>query len=300
MISPGVGGAAAGGAATGAPLPCRRLDHAFWALLRSGHPEPALAVTVLVTALAAAAGRSPTGCLLVASAVLTGQFSVGWCNDRIDLARDTAAGRRDKPLAAGTLPPRTVTIAASGALVLCVPLSLANGAAAGACHLIGVAAAWSYDLGVKRTVASWLPYAVGFGLLPAFVTLGLPGRALPPAWLVAAGALLGVGAHFTNVLPDIEADLATGVRGLPQRLGRRRARLLAPVPLLAACALLVLGPPGEVAPGGWIALVITGALSVAVVGPVGADGRSRRPFLATLAMAGIAVALLLLRGSALA
>ncbi len=268
------------------------------ALARACHPEPTLVVTALITALAAAAGRGPAGCLLVAAAVLAGQLSVGWSNDRVDLARDVAAGRRDKPLVAGVLRPRTVALAAGGALALCVPLSLANGLPAGAAHLVGVAAAWSYNLGVKRTVLSWLPYALGFGLLPAFVTLGLPGHPWPQPWSVASGALLGVGAHLANVLPDIDADLRAGVHGLPQRLGRRRTRALAPVPLLVACALLVFGPPGPAGRSGWAALAVTGVLAVAVILPGGAGPESRRPFLATLATAVTAVALLLLRGAA--
>ena len=36
-----------------------------------------------------------------------------------------------------------------------------------------------------------------------------------------AGALLGVGAHLVNALPDLADDEATGVRGLPHRLGPR-------------------------------------------------------------------------------
>jgi hypothetical protein len=51
---------------------------------------------------------------------------------------------------------------------------------------------------------------------------------------------------------------------------------------------------------GWAALAVTGALGVATVVPVGADGHSRRPFLATLALAATAVALLLLHGATLA
>ncbi|GAA1256471.1 hypothetical protein GCM10009665_53670 [Kitasatospora nipponensis] len=291
------------------PTPRRPLRSAL-GLLRACHLPPTLAVTALVTALAGGSGRDAAGCLLVAAAVLTGQLSVGWCNDRVDLARDRAAGRRDKPLVTGLLAPRTVSVAAGCALALCVPLSLAGGAAAGAAHLTGVAAAWGYDLGVKRTLASWLPYALGFGLLPAFVTLGLPGRPWPPIWSLAAGALLGVGAHLTNVLPDIDADLAAGVRGLPQRLGRRRTRALAPLPLLAACALLVFGPPGPVGPADWAALAVTAALALATVlpstappstAPPAAGGwRGRLPFLTTLALAATCVTLLLLHGAALA
>ncbi|HXV93659.1 MAG TPA: hypothetical protein VD813_10205, partial [Pseudonocardia sp.] len=51
------------------------------ALARSCHPEPTVAVTLMVTALAVTTGRDTLGVLLVATAVLTGQLSIGWLND---------------------------------------------------------------------------------------------------------------------------------------------------------------------------------------------------------------------------
>ncbi|MFI0897523.1 UbiA family prenyltransferase [Streptomyces sp. NPDC020983] len=276
--------------------------------MRASHPEACAVVTALATVLAAASGGSTAHCVLLGAAVLSGQLSVGWCNDAVDAARDTAAARHDKPVAAGAVDRGAIAAAAGLALAACVPLSLAMGVLAGSAHLAGVAAAWAYNLGVKRTAASWLPYALAFGLLPAFVTLGLPGHPWPPAWALAAGALLGVGAHVTNVLPDIDADLAAGVRGLPQRLGRRRCRVLGPLPLFAASAVLVFGPPGPAGPAGWAALTLTGVLAAAttaVAVPVavpaqGAPTGSRLPFLTTLALAVTAVALLVLHGGSLA
>ncbi|WP_308288447.1 UbiA family prenyltransferase [Streptomyces macrolidinus] len=300
---PGTGAPAAGRHDVPVPPPeeaePRRSASSTAGLARASHPEPAVTVTALATALAATSGRGPTGCALVAAAVLTGQLSVGWSNDWIDRARDAAADRRDKPLVAGASRPRAVAVAAGWALGLCVPLSLASGPAAGAAHLTCVAAAWAYNLGVKRTVLSWLPYAVAFGLLPAFVTLGLPGRPWPPVWAVTAGALLGVGAHLTNVLPDIDADLAAGVRGLPQRLGRCRTRYLAPVPLFAASTVLVFGPPERSAISNTATLTVTGALAVTTALLPDKGPRGRIPFLTTLALAVTAVSLLLVRGRAL-
>ncbi|WP_328564842.1 UbiA family prenyltransferase [Streptomyces coelicoflavus] len=272
-----------------------RTTHRVPALLRSCHPEPAVAVTVFTTALAVAAGRGPAGSAAVAAAVLAGQLSVGWCNDAVDAQRDTACGRRDKPVATGDLPPRAVAVAAGAALGLCVPLSLLSGAAAGAAHLGGmVAAGWAYNLRLKHTLLSPLPYAVGFGSLPAFVTLGLPSPSWPAWWAVVAGALLGVGAHLVNVLPDIEDDLATGVRGLPQRLGRPACRRLAPLLMLAAVGALVAGPPGPVGATGWALTAAAG--TVAVLGTASSSKRSRRPFRAAIVVAGMAVAQVLLRG----
>ncbi|MEU1628915.1 UbiA family prenyltransferase [Streptomyces sp. NPDC020096] len=272
----------------------------FLGLFRASHPAPAMVVTVLATALTALSGRDAMGCALAGLAVLSGQLSVGWCNDRVDLRRDIAAGRTDKPLVTGDVHPVAVSVAAGVALAVCVPLSLGYGLLAGATHLVGVAAAWSYNLGVKGTVASWLPYAIGFGLLPAAVTLGLPGRPWPAAWVVLAGALLGVGAHAANVLPDIEADTTAGVRGLPQRLGRGRTKVLACCALFSASMVLVFGPPGRVGAAGWAALALTASLSGYAVAAPGTGARSRTPFLAALAIAMVDVALLLLRGATLA
>jgi 4-hydroxybenzoate polyprenyltransferase len=255
------------------------------------HPGPTLVVTSLVTALAVAGGRDAAGCGLVAGAVLTGQLSIGWCNDAVDAARDAAAGRTGKPVVAGLVSVRAVWAAAVVALALCVPLSFGSGPAAGAAHLIGVGAAWAYNLKVKATTLSWLPYAIGFGVLPAFVAFGLPGRPWPAWWAVAAAALLGCGAHLANVLPDIAGDLATGVRGWPQRLGPARARGLTPVPLLAASALLVFGPPGPSEAAAWAGLVVVAVISAA--GPLLGGRWPWVPFVAAVAAAAVDVALLL-------
>jgi 4-hydroxybenzoate polyprenyltransferase len=263
-------------------------------LVLACHPGPVVAVTVLVTVLAAAVGRDAAGCALVAAAVLTGQLSIGWCNDAVDADRDTALGRTGKPIAAGTVSARAVWIAAFAALALCVPLSLANGLTAGAVHVVGVGAAWAYDLALKATPLSWLPYAVGFGALPPFVTLGLPGSPWPAWWAVLAAALLGCGAHLANVLPDIAGDLATGVRGWPQRLGAARARALIPVPLIAASALLVFGPPGPPGVVGWAALAAVAVLGAA--GPLLGRRSPRIPFMAAVVVAAVDVALLLGHG----
>ena len=270
------------------------------ALLLSCHPAPALAVTVIATLLAVAAGASAGTVGLVAVAFGAGQLSIGWSNDWVDAARDVAVGRTDKPVATGSVSRTAVGAAAVLAAAASVPLSLALGLAAGLAHLVGVASGWAYNLGLKSTAWSWLPYAVTFGLLPAVVTLALPGAPLPPSWAVAAGALLGVGAHLVNVLPDLEDDAATGVRGLPHRLGRRASSLLAPAVLTAASLLVVLGPTGSPRFAGWAALALVVALGCVAAGSATTSGRRRLPLLATAAVAVVDVVLLLSSGSALA
>lgn len=267
-------------------------------LARACHPGPTVAVTALVTALVAASGRDAAGCVLAAAAVLTGQLSVGWCNDAVDAGRDAAAGRSGKPIVAGLVSARAVRAAAVAALVVCVPLSLACGLTAGVAHLVGVAAAWAYNLGLKGTALSWLPYAVGFGMVPAFVAAQQPGGPWPAWWAVAAGALLGCAAHLANVLPDIAGDMATGVRGWPQRIGAERVRALMPLPLVAASLLLVVAPPGPAGAAGWAGLA---AVAVCAAAGVLLGGRSPRvPFAAAIAAAGVDIALLLANGTGIA
>lgn len=260
------------------------------------HPGPALAVTALACALALGSGLGGPRSALVTAAVLTGQLSVGWCNDAYDARRDADAGRRWKPAADGTVEARAVWAAAAVAVALCVPLSLACGALAGTVHLAAVTAAWLYNLRLKATALSWLPYVAGFGALPAAVALSLPGGPWPRWWTVTAGALLGLAAHLADTLPDITEDRAAGIRGLPHRLGERGTRLLLPAPLLGATAVLAFGPPGPVDAGGAAALVLAGAAALA--GP--APGRRwRKAALAgAVAVAAVDLALLLARGAA--
>ncbi|MEV5444507.1 UbiA family prenyltransferase [Streptomyces sp. NPDC052644] len=291
---PGIAPAPSAPAPPGAAWAARSAYRMVTGLARACHPLPTAAVTLFATALAAAAGQDLVGVLPVAAAVLAGQLSVGWCNDAVDARRDRAARRRDKPVVSGVVSEGAVRAASLAALALCVPLSLACGAAVGAVHLLAVAAAWAYDLGLKGTALSWLPYAVGFAALPAFVVLGLPGGPAPPWWLPVAGALLGVGAHLGNALPDIAADRATGVHGWPQRLGPRRTRLLTPLPLVLASAVIAAGSPDALGAAG-----LTVAALTAAAGTAYGRHRPRVPFMAAIAVAGLDVAMLVWRGAAL-
>jgi 4-hydroxybenzoate polyprenyltransferase len=253
---------------------------AVLSLVSTAHPGPALAVTVLAGLLGVAGGLSATDVVLVVLAVGTGQLSIGWSNDLIDRRRDETVGRADKPLATGAASPRVVTVACAVALVATVPLSLVTSAL----HLVVVAGGWAYNLGLKATALSWLPYAVAFAALPAYVVR--VGGDPVEAWVPVAGGLLGVGAHFLNVIPDLADDAATGVRGLPHRLGARGSQLTAAVLLLAAAVVVALGA-GLAAPVTVVVLVAAVALAGVAVTTQG-----RTPFRAAVAMALVDVVVL--------
>lgn len=246
-------------------------------LVASAHAGPALAVTVLTALLASAQGLPPGQAVTVVLAVLAGQLSIGWGNDLLDADRDRRSGRDDKPVAAGVVSRASVTVACTLAVVACVGLSLLCGLLAGLVHLVCVAAGWSYNLGLKATAWSWAPYAVAFGGLTGFVALA--GDARPPWWWPVGAALLGVGAHLLNVLPDLADDAATGVHGLPHRLGARRiAPVAAAVLVLATLVVLAGGSPP-------LGLALVAAGLVLALGAVVVLGRGRTPFLAAIAIA---------------
>lgn len=269
----------------------RRILGLASALARASHAGPTAAVSLFAFAYALGVGADLPLAALVLAAVMSGQLSVGWSNDWIDAGRDLAVGRTDKPVVTGNVSPSALRAAALLAAAACVALSLALGVASAAVHLVAVASAWAYNARLKSTVWSWAPYALSFGLLPSVATLALPEPVVAPAWTTAAAALLGVGAHLANVLPDLADDAATGVVGLPHRLGRRATSLVSVALLLVATTIVALASsvPAAVAVP---AVVVAVALAVSGAWVALTRPTSRWPFVAAILVAGLTVVLL--------
>ncbi|HEX2025590.1 MAG TPA: UbiA family prenyltransferase [Actinomycetota bacterium] len=255
------------------------------AALRATHPLPAAAVTGLVTLVTAVRGADAATIGWVAAATAAGQASVGWSNDYLDRHLDAAAGRLDKPLVAGEVPAGTIVALALVALPLSVALSFPVGLAPAVLMLAAVASAWSYNAGLKSTVLSWAPYAVSFGLAPAYIWRATGDR--PPAWLLVGGALIGVAAHLLNVIPDLDRDRTT--RGLPHRLGLGGSLLLACAILIAALVLVLVA--GRIGPWSWPAALLAGLL-IAAVAWSGLSGRTHLSFRLAIASAAAIVLVL--------
>ncbi|BDZ46593.1 UbiA family prenyltransferase [Naasia aerilata] len=267
------------------------------ALVLSSHPVPAAAVTAVAFTLAIATGLEPWRVGVVTLAFAANQLSIGWSNDWIDADRDRASGRRDKPVARGDVGIPTVRAAAVVAAVVAVLLGFLLGPAAGLVHLVFVASAWAYNAGLKSTILSVLPYVVSFGLLPAVVTLAAPEPRFATWWALLAGALLGVAAHFTNVLPDLDDDSKTGVRGLPHRLGLRGAGISAFGALALGAVVVAVGTGGPFAVVGCVLVLLVAVAGCALV----LRGRiSRRLFVLVLVAALVLVAMLAAGGASLA
>jgi 4-hydroxybenzoate polyprenyltransferase len=212
--------------------------HALWMLI---HPFP-VAMTVLAAMLFAGIAvrpALPAGPLaLLFCSVLLSQIAIASLNDYCDRRLD-AATKPWKPLPAGLIP-------AGVALVLplvSVPLALLCAALLGPVTLlaavVGTAAGLAYDMWLKRTAWSALPFVVAFPVLPiwAWTAVAPAEPRLLEAYVVGAPLVLGL--HLADTLPDLEGDRAHGVRGLAHRLGRTHTWRVMWLAFLATPALLL-------------------------------------------------------------
>ena len=198
--------------------------------------------TVLVTSVGFLLARTQFGAInsiLIAKAIFAGQCVVGWSNDLVDYPLDRAAVRARKPLVAGELSPRDLQCAIPIALLLAGVLSFTGplGLKGGLVHALGVLSATIYNLKAKRTILSFLPYLISFGAMPWAIFLAA-GK-VPSIWLTLGFAIFASAFHFLNVLKDLEWDLAQGVNGLPQRLGRSGSLIVALTLISLGIALVI-------------------------------------------------------------
>ena len=225
------------------------------ALWGSTHPGPTLVVTALALALGIAVGLEPWRLALLTLSVFAGQVSIGLSNDAIDAPRDRIVGRTDKPIARGDVTERLAWVCALGAVVAALVLAAPLGFGMLAAHAVFLASAWAYNAGLKATVFSIVPFLVSFGIFPSLATLALPDPRVAAGWGWIAGAALGAAVHLTNVLPDLEDDKRTGVRGLPHRIGARASAVVAAIGIIVGAVAVLIGASGgvlaEVPPVAW-------------------------------------------------
>lgn len=120
-----------------------------------------------------------------------------------------------------------------------------------------LAVGWAYNLGMKSNWSSALAYAIGFGMLPVFVTLSNSAPSWPQIWIILVAALNGISAHFANALPDLVEDRETGVRALPHLLGQGISSIVIAATATAA-SLIVLTQSSSLHPVvGWVGLALT-------------------------------------------
>ena len=232
-------------------------------LLKSTHPIPSFAVTTFTFLLAIGYGISIEKLIPVGLGILFQQFSVGLSNDWLDYERDKIVGRNDKPTVRFEVSAKLVRNASLVSAVIALVFAMSLGWEVLLTMVAMLVVGWSYNLGLKSNALSALPYAVGFGIVPVFVTLSLSTPQLPLWWVMLAAGLLGVAAHFANALPDLMDDRETGVRALPHMLGQR-VSALAISGAAALASLLVVTQSASLNPTlAWLGFGLTMCLVVA-------------------------------------
>ena len=206
-------------------------------LLGTSHIGPTFMVSLIGFLMAHSSG-SMGSALGIALTIFTGQLCIGWTNDLVDRESDRSQGRKNKPLANGTVSVKTVTFATALSLTTCILLSLFGpfGLRGGALHLLGVSCGIAYNFYFKKSLLSPLPYVIAFAAFPSAIALSKNHPV--PLWLVILGALFGIAAHFANVVKDMDRDRLAGLYGLPQRLGTRVSVSVAGSALLVIAVIL--------------------------------------------------------------
>jgi 4-hydroxybenzoate polyprenyltransferase len=209
-------------------------------LAKATHPFPLIAVVTLTGLIGVTTSEQETEIeklILVILAMFLSQLTIGWSNDYLD--RDTdAVYQPSKPLASGLVEakwlPRLAFLACVG--------SLAVGTQLGAVPLlllvIGTASGLAYNVGIKNTDVSWLPYVVAFAVLPPFVWSALDTFRTEFIWLYVVATPLTVAVHLANSLPDAATDEASGRAGIATSLSRTGSFILLATTLLAPPILL--------------------------------------------------------------
>ena len=199
------------------------MNRALAGLARLVHPFPSALDAAVTLALALLAGALVGRAVLLGASMLLIQFSIGTFNDLLDAPADAIVGR-SKPLVDGRVTARIAlrvgVVCGVAGLVLAAFAGPATALVACAGYGIGLA----YDVRLKASPWSWLPYAAGIPLLPVFAWVGATGD-LPGPILVLAGlgVLGGTSLAIANSLADAERDAASRTRTVATALGRDRA-----------------------------------------------------------------------------
>jgi len=209
-------------------------------LLKAAHFGPTLIVTTISFGFALNYWWEGPA-YVIAFGVFTGQLVVGWSNDLYDFDDDLKHQRSKKPLVSGLITKEYL----QKWLRFMVPFSfVANllgplGIKGGSVYMLGIACGVAYNFYFKFSALSPLPYAIAFAALPSSVAISKDIN--PPMWMLVGGALFGMAAHFINVIKDMDQDQASGINGLPQRLGKAKSIAAATILIfLGVAALIVL------------------------------------------------------------
>jgi 4-hydroxybenzoate polyprenyltransferase len=201
------------------------------------HPKAVLifsSATILL-ALVAGQGEVRLGSIIqLTLAMAAAQAAIGIINEVCDYDLDSAA-KPWRTLPAGLISLRSATIWA--VVVACISVLTASLISIKSMLLlvVGMGSGILYSIKLKRTVFSWVPYAIAYPLPPVWIWVSLdkfnPG--ILNFYLIALPFFLSI--HLCNQLRDFDEDASMDMRGLVHYLGKKSSIILCFV-------LLVMGP----------------------------------------------------------
>lgn len=162
----------------------------------------------------------------LASAMFCAQAAIGASNDYCDRELD-ARTKPYKPIVRGYLEPRTALAIAAASALLAGALTATFGLLSFSIAAMGLGAGAAYNVRLKRSVLSALPFMIALPALAFWVWVSLDRFSADLWWLIPFAPLAGLAVHLSNTLPDIESDRAAGVRGLAHTIGPAASRRVA-------------------------------------------------------------------------
>ncbi len=178
------------------------------------------------------------------------QFAIGVANDLVD-ASDDAANKPWKAIPRGAVPRRAAILLVAGLAGAGLLATSGLRLEAWFIGMAGLACGLAYDVQLKRTALSWLPFSIAFPLIPTWVFVAFD-RWDSLLWFAfPLGAILGLALHLANQAPDVPSE--SHIRGLAHSLGTERA---------ANLALGLVGVAGIIA---FVVLLFAGAATQAIL-----------------------------------
>lgn len=201
------------------------------------------------------------------------QLGIGAANDWADAPADETA-QPAKPVPSGLVSRPTAAWIALGAAAAGLALAALAGPVPLALATSGLVAGLAYDLRLKGTRWSWVPYAAGIPLLPVFAWVGATGSLPAPfVVLVPIAMLAGAALAVANALADVERDRRAGTETVATSLGLDRARRIGAV---LQGLVVAVGSGSAVAFGGdaaGVALAAAGTVIMLAGVAIGWNGR---------------------------
>ncbi len=205
------------------------------------HPFPLVMIALLtyLFSISAAKGFPPFPKItVIIAAICCSQISINSLNDFFDRELDHRF-KPNKPISSGRLSPKEVVVLAIVSFFTMCILAIKFGPISLLLGIIGTGAGFLYDVKLKRTILSWLPFMIAYPLLVFWTRMALGEFEWKLLWAYPIIGLLSIGIHITNTLPDLESDISFHLRGLVHILGKNKSVILGAVCYIAAPLLAI-------------------------------------------------------------